>query len=75
MYLSTALLTIALIFIRTPPIYGFHSIARIEPINKSVKPMKDPPHKGIKMIKNYEIYEGSMDKDETYEETYYVQNE
>jgi hypothetical protein len=37
--------------------------------------MKDPPHKGIKMIKNYEIYEGSMDKDETYEETYYGQNE
>jgi hypothetical protein len=52
MYLSTALLTIALIFIRTPPIYGFHLIARIEPINKSVKPMKDPPHKSIIMIKN-----------------------
>jgi len=41
-----------LVFIRIHPIYGFHVIARIEPTNKSMKPMKDPLNKSINNIKN-----------------------
>ena len=51
---------------------GFHVIARIEPTNKSMKPMKDPLNKSINnKYQEYEVYEGPIDK----EETYYGQNE
>jgi hypothetical protein len=77
MYLGTALLAMDLVFIRIHPIYGFHVIARIEPTNKSMKPMKDPLNKSINnKYQEYEAYEGPIDKEETYyEETYYGQNE